>query len=46
MKVRFHYRIAFWIAGVLCVLAGTSFLTIGRLTFRTSAAVPDVAIAT
>lgn len=27
------YRIAFWIAGTLCVLAGTSFLTIGRRTF-------------
>ena len=27
------YRIAFWIAGALCVLAGASFLTIGRRTF-------------
>jgi sugar phosphate permease len=27
------YRLAFWIAGVLCVLAGTSFLTIGRRAF-------------
>jgi hypothetical protein len=25
---------AFWIAGVLCMLAGVSFLTIGRRTFR------------
>ena len=27
------YQAAFWIAGVLCVLAGLSFLTIGRRTF-------------
>jgi predicted MFS family arabinose efflux permease len=27
------YRIAFWIAGVLCALAGVSFLTVGRRTF-------------
>jgi sugar phosphate permease len=27
------YRLAFWIAGVLCVLAGLSFLTIGRRAF-------------
>jgi predicted MFS family arabinose efflux permease len=27
------YRLAFWIAGTLCVLAGTSFLTIGRRLF-------------
>jgi sugar phosphate permease len=27
------YRFAFWIAGVLCVLAGASFLTIGRRAF-------------
>jgi sugar phosphate permease len=27
------YRLAFWIAGTLCVLAGTSFLTIGRRQF-------------
>jgi sugar phosphate permease len=27
------YRLAFWIAGTLCVLAGTSFLTIGRRPF-------------
>jgi predicted MFS family arabinose efflux permease len=24
------YELAFWIAGVLCVLAGTAFLTVGR----------------
>ena len=30
------YRIAFWIAGTLCVLAGASFLTIGRRTFISS----------
>jgi sugar phosphate permease len=28
------YRTAFWIAGGLCVLAGFSFLSIGRRTFR------------
>jgi MFS family permease len=39
------YRMAFWIAGVLCVLAGTSFLTIGRRTFRGSSAVPNMAVA-
>ena len=27
------YQFAFWIAGVLCVIAGTSFLTIGRSSF-------------
>ena len=29
------YQLAFWIAGVLCVLAGLSFLTIGRRSFVT-----------
>ena len=29
------YQLAFWIAGVLCVLAGISFLTIGRRSFVT-----------
>jgi sugar phosphate permease len=29
-----EYQLAFWIAGVLCVLAGMSFLTVGRRTFR------------
>jgi sugar phosphate permease len=28
------YQTAFWIAGVLCVMAGTAFLTLGRRTFR------------
>ena len=28
------YQLAFWIAGGLCVLAGLSFVTIGRRTFR------------
>lgn len=32
------YRMAFWIAGALCVLAGTSFLTIGRTMFRVAPA--------
>jgi hypothetical protein len=27
------YRMAFWIAGVLCVLAGMSFLILGRRAF-------------
>lgn len=30
------YQTAFWIAGVLCLLAGSSFLTIGRRTFGTT----------
>jgi sugar phosphate permease len=33
------YDLAFWIAGGLCVLAGLSFLTIGRTTFRVPTAV-------
>jgi len=33
------YQTAFWIAGVLCVLAGSSFLTIGRRTFSPREAV-------
>jgi sugar phosphate permease len=28
------YQLAFWIAGGLCVLAGTSFLTIGRVVLK------------
>ena len=36
-----NYQAAFWIAGVLCMLAGVSFLTIGRRTFR---AVPVAAL--
>ena len=35
------YRLAFWIAGVLCVLAGMSFLTIGRRAFGSHRLVPD-----
>ena len=27
------YELAFWIAGILCVLAGTAFLTVGRRSF-------------
>lgn len=34
-----NYQTAFWIAGVLCMLAGMSFLTIGRRTFS-AVAVP------
>ncbi len=38
------YRLAFWIAGALCVLAGSAFLTIGRRSFRGSQALePAVA---
>ena len=33
------YRPAFWIAGVLCVLAGLSFLTIGKRTFTSGRSV-------
>ena len=29
-----NYQAAFWIAGLLCLMAGVSFLTIGRRTFR------------
>ena len=32
------YRLAFWIAGAMCVLAGSAFLTIGRRSFRGSQA--------
>jgi predicted MFS family arabinose efflux permease len=28
------YRLAFWIAGALCIIAGLSFVTIGRRTLR------------
>jgi sugar phosphate permease len=34
------YQFAFWIAGVLCVFAGLSFLTIGRRSFIRPAAHP------
>ena len=33
------YQSAFWIAGLLCALAGLSFLTLGRRTFGTAPAV-------
>jgi predicted MFS family arabinose efflux permease len=39
------YRLAFWIAGTLCVLAGTSFLTIGRRQFTTRPSLNTVATA-
>jgi sugar phosphate permease len=39
------YRLAFWIAGVLCVLAGVSFLTLGRRAFISNLSVkPLVAV--
>jgi sugar phosphate permease len=37
------YQFAFWAAGVLCVLAGTSFLTIGRRVFRSPASASEPA---
>ena len=37
------YRMAFLTAGVLCLLAGASFLTIGRRALRAPAAVPSAA---
>ena len=39
------YRLAFWIAGVLCVLAGMSFLTIGRRAFGSPRRTLDLAAA-
>jgi sugar phosphate permease len=39
------YRLAFWIAGVLCVLAGTAFLTIGRRAFRPASSIEGLAAA-
>jgi len=39
------YRLAFWIAGTLCVLAGTSFLTIGRRPFASRPSLNTVAAA-
>jgi predicted MFS family arabinose efflux permease len=39
------YRLAFWIAGTLCVLAGTSFLTIGRRQFAPRPALETLATA-
>jgi sugar phosphate permease len=39
------YRDAFWIAGVLCFIAGFSFVTIGRRTFRAATSAPASAAA-
>jgi len=39
------YQLAFWIAGGLCVLAGLSFVTIGRRTFHHEAPLGRAAIA-
>jgi sugar phosphate permease len=39
------YQSAFWIAGALCVLAGASFLTIGRRVFRPTASPLQPAVA-
>jgi sugar phosphate permease len=39
------YRVAFWIAGVLCVAAGVSFLTIGRRTFAVRTPEPRLGVA-
>ena len=37
------YNLAFWIAGVLCVLAGLSFLTIGKSALAPPSALPATA---
>jgi sugar phosphate permease len=39
------YNFAFWIAGALCVLAGASFLTIGRRSFARSGSAQRLAAA-
>ena len=39
------YRLAFWIAGVLCVLAGLSFLTLGRRAFSAGRPMGNLATA-
>jgi sugar phosphate permease len=39
------YELAFWIAGILCVLAGTAFLTVGRRSFPAAPATEAVAAA-
>ena len=39
------YGLAFWIAGGLCIVAGASFLTIGRRAFPRQPVVPPVAVA-
>ena len=38
------YQLAFWIAGGLCVIAGLSFLTIGRSTFARPPSQPAIAV--
>jgi sugar phosphate permease len=40
-----EYQLAFWIAGTLCVLAGTSFLTFGRRIFRPAVRIDALATA-
>jgi sugar phosphate permease len=40
-----EYELAFWIAGALCVLAGTSFLVVGRRTFHPGLPLEPVAAA-
>jgi len=39
------YRVAFWIAGILCVCAGLSFITIGRRTFVARVPEPSLGMA-
>jgi sugar phosphate permease len=39
------YELAFWIAGILCVMAGTAFLTIGRRSFSAAPAPEAIAAA-
>jgi sugar phosphate permease len=39
------YRVAFWTAGVVCVVAGLSFLTIGRRSFATPRSTDSLATA-
>ncbi len=39
------YNFAFWIAGALCMLAGASFLTIGRRSFARNGSAPHLAAA-
>ncbi len=39
------YELAFWIAGILCVLAGTAFLTVGRRSFLPAPAAEAIAAA-
>ena len=39
------YHVAFWIAGVLCVIAGAAFLTVGRRSFSRAPSPPALASA-